>query len=214
MQDGEGEIKLFLTSTTNSPSTGPGFGYKTVKSKAQIYFYYDPVRFPEGKENPQVASAIQRLIDEMPRHPEKFSNCEPVSSGAHAGEDIANPDMASVEKRIETFANWPRPEMNIHKLAAAGFFYAPIPGCTDRCIFYASGNALFNWDPSDDPWTEYKKWYPQCPHVRRREANGAAASPATQKTGSAVLSGLKSFFSSGAPRERERERERERRVPA
>jgi hypothetical protein len=59
-QDGEGEIKLFLTSTTNSPSTGPGFGYKTVKSKAQIYFYYDPARFPEGKEDPQVASAIQR----------------------------------------------------------------------------------------------------------------------------------------------------------
>ena len=59
-QDGEGEIKLFLTSTTNSPSTGPGFGYKTVKSKAQIYFYYDPARFPEGKEDTQVASAIQR----------------------------------------------------------------------------------------------------------------------------------------------------------
>ena len=58
-QDGEGEIKLFLTSTTNSPSTGPGFGYKTVKSKAQIYFYYDPARFPEGKEDTQVASAIQ-----------------------------------------------------------------------------------------------------------------------------------------------------------
>jgi len=49
--------------------------------------------------------------------------------------------------------------MNAHKLAAAGFFYAPIPGCTDRCIFYASGNALFNWDPNDDPWTEYQKWY-------------------------------------------------------
>ena len=87
--------------------------------------------------------------------------------------------------------------MNIHKLAAAGFFYAPIPGCTDRCIFYASGNALFNWDPADDPWTEYKKWYPQCPHVRRREANGAgAASVSAQKTGSAMLSGIKSFFSS------------------
>jgi hypothetical protein len=41
--------------------------------------------------------------------------------------------------------------MNIHKLAAAGFFYAPIPGCTDRCIFYASGNALFNWDPVRAP---------------------------------------------------------------
>jgi len=199
--DGEGEIKLFLTSTANAPSTGPGFGYKTVKSKAQIYFYYDPARFPEGRESPQVASALQRLIDEMPRHPEKFSNCEPISSGASPGEEIANPEMASVEKRIETFKEWPRPEMNAHKLAAAGFFYAPIPGCTDRCIFYASGNALFNWDPNDDPWTEYKKWYPQCPHVRRRETNGSASSQKTSshKTGSAVLSGIKSFFSSGAP---------------
>ena len=168
--DGEGEIKLFITSTANAPGAGPGFGYKTVKSKAQIYFYFDPQRFPQGREDPQVASALQRLIDEMPRHPEKFSNCEPINIGTPAGEEIANPDMASVEKRIETFATWPRPEMNAHKLAAAGFFYAPIPGCTDRCIFYASGNALFNWDANDDPWTEYKKWYPQCPHVRKREA--------------------------------------------
>jgi hypothetical protein len=110
--------------------------------------------------------------------------------------------MASVEKRIETFKTWPRPEMNVHKLAAAGFFYAPIPGCTDRCIFYASGNALFNWDPADDPWAEYKKWYPQCPHVKRREANGtlaATASSATPlKTGSGLVSGIKSFFSSGS----------------
>jgi hypothetical protein len=146
---------------------------------------------------------LPRLIDEMPRHPEKFSNCEPVSSGANAGDEIANPDMASVERRIETFKAWPRTDMNAHKLAAAGFFYAPIPGCADRCIFYASGNALFNWDASDDPWTEYKKWYPQCPHVRRREgSNGTASASAgvsAQKTGSAVLSGLKSFFSSGAP---------------
>lgn len=27
-------------------------------------------------------------------------------AGTHVGDDIANPDMASVEKRIETFANW------------------------------------------------------------------------------------------------------------
>ena len=52
----------------------------------------------------------------------------------------------------------------------SGFFYAPIPGCTDRCIYYASGNALFNWDPNDDPWTEYKKWYPNCPYVKKKEA--------------------------------------------
>ena len=92
-----------------------------------------------------VCATMRRLIDEMPRHPEKFSNCEPNGSGmlayclclsgelapragiatlpciasqrllpqrtafvagTHVGEDIANPDMASVEKRIETFANW------------------------------------------------------------------------------------------------------------
>eukprot|EP00961_Rhodomonas_salina_P128259 1728255-Rhodomonas_salina.3 len=36
----------------------------------------------------------------------------------------------------------------------AGFFYAPIQGCPDRCIMFATGNALFNWDPDDDPWYE------------------------------------------------------------
>jgi hypothetical protein len=76
------------------------------------------------------------------------TKCEHAHWGllpAGSQQQIANPDMASVETRIETFKEWPRPEMNAHKLAAAGFFYAPIPGCKDRCIFYASGNALFNW---------------------------------------------------------------------
>jgi hypothetical protein len=59
---------------------------------------------------------------------------------------------------------------------------------------------------ADDPWTEYKKWYPQCPHVRRREGTGAAAAPASKSkpnsskpgvTSSVVFSGLKSFFSAG-----------------
>ena len=65
-QDGEGEIKLFVTKSENAPSTGPGFGYKTVKSKAQIYFYYDPARFPQGREDPQVASALQRYARLVP----------------------------------------------------------------------------------------------------------------------------------------------------
>ena len=114
--DGQGAIKLFLTSTSSAPAVGPGFGYKTVKSKAQIYFYYDPVRFPEGRENPQVASALQRLMDEMPRHPEKFSNCEPVSNRVD-GEEICNPEFATYEKRLESFHDWPRADMNPQKLA-------------------------------------------------------------------------------------------------
>ena len=100
--DGQGVIKLFLTSTSSAPAAGPGFGYKTVKSKAQIYFYYDPARFPEGRENPQVASALQRLADEMPRHPEKFSNCESTANRID-GEEIFNPEYASYEKRFESF---------------------------------------------------------------------------------------------------------------
>jgi hypothetical protein len=114
--DGQGVIKLFLTSTANAPASGPGFGYKTVKSKAQVYFYYDPQRFPEGRENPQVASALQRLADEMPRHPEKFSNCESVQIRTE-GEEVCNPEYSTFEKRLESFQNWPRTDLNPQKLA-------------------------------------------------------------------------------------------------
>lgn len=189
--DNDGTIKLFLTSTPNAPPAGPGFGYKTVRSKAQIYFYFDPVRFPDGRDNPQVASALQRLIEEMPRHPEKFCNCQPLNNQKELGDDVANPDMASLERRLETFHSWPRAEMNYHKLAQAGFFYAPIQGCPDRCIMFATGNALFNWDPDDDPWTEYKKWYPNCPYAKKKEA---ASGPHQGKSGSSYLSGIKNFF--------------------
>jgi hypothetical protein len=51
-------------------------------------------------------------------------------------------------------------EQTSSKLAKyAGFFYAPLPDRFDRCVFYGSGNALDQWEPTDDPWTEYKNWY-------------------------------------------------------
>ncbi len=61
-QDNDGTIKLFLTAISNAPPSGPGFGYKTVRSKAQIYFYDDPARFPEGRDNPQASSALPSLL--------------------------------------------------------------------------------------------------------------------------------------------------------
>jgi hypothetical protein len=118
--DKQGVIKLFLTSTSSAPASGPGYGYKTVKSKAQIYFYYDPVRFPEGREAPKVASALQRIVDEMPRHPEKFSNCEAITGNRVDSEEICNPEYASYEKRLESFQEWPRADMNPQKLAQVG----------------------------------------------------------------------------------------------
>ena len=66
-------------------------------------------------------------------------------------------------------------------------------------------HATATQDANDDPWTEYKKWYPECPHVRRREAGAGSAptgSSAASVASSGVLSGglkgLKSFFSSGS----------------
>ena len=112
--DGQGTISLFITSTPNAPASGPGFGYKTVKSKAQVYFYYDPQRFPDGRDNPHVASALQRLGDEMPRHPEKFCNCEPISNRV---DSVGFPEFADYAKRLESFSSWPRSDIKPEKLA-------------------------------------------------------------------------------------------------
>jgi len=80
------------------------------------------------------------------------------------GSNVNNDDHLRGERnRLMTFRQWPtsanaRPEA----LAEAGFYYMEV-GDIVRCVFCRG--SLKNWEVSDDPRTEHKKFYPGCPFL-------------------------------------------------
>ncbi|KAK7055030.1 regulation of natural killer cell apoptotic process [Halocaridina rubra] len=64
--------------------------------------------------------------------------------------------------RRDTFSNWPVPYVEPDKLAQAGFFYLRTEDHV-QCIFCQG--IVGYWDPGDDPLTEHKKHFPNCPFI-------------------------------------------------
>ena len=77
-------------------------------------------------------------------------------------QQIAHQHMRSQRAREETFYQQPWPHMDfstLHpkRLAAAGFFFDPAQDGKDKCICFACGLQLVNWDPNDNPFGEHLK---------------------------------------------------------
>lgn len=73
------------------------------------------------------------------------------------------PKFKKLEKRLETFEDWPislaqRPEI----LARAGFFYS---GKGDRTLCFSCGLGLKDWEKDDEPWEEHAKWSSNCEYL-------------------------------------------------
>ena len=72
-------------------------------------------------------------------------------------------EMSSEHHRLTTFVDWPQDcPIREWELSVAGFYYL---GSGDNVKCYKCGIALRNWDPTDTPWGEHKKWSPNCPLV-------------------------------------------------
>lgn len=73
------------------------------------------------------------------------------------------PEYSRMEKRIESYKNWPRAlKQRPQELAAAGFYYT---GHGDNVQCFMCGGMLRNWNEPDEPWLEHKLWFPLCPFV-------------------------------------------------
>jgi hypothetical protein len=44
------------------------------------------------------------------------------------------------------------------KLAEAGFFFEPVSDGKDRCVCFACGLSLVNWNATDNPFTEHLRY--------------------------------------------------------
>ena len=68
-------------------------------------------------------------------------------------------------KRLMTFMNcWPNAAISPEKIAKAGFIYTR-RGDSVQCAFCAG--VIGDWEDNDDPMTEHKKTFPNCPKVVR-----------------------------------------------
>ena len=72
-------------------------------------------------------------------------------------------DLSNEHHRLTTFVDWPHDHpIRAWDLSAAGFYYL---GTGDSVKCYKCSIMLHNWDPTDTPWGEHKKWSPMCPLV-------------------------------------------------
>jgi len=89
-----------------------------------------------------------------------------------------SPKYVSLEARVASFQErWP-PGLNQKpdQLAEAGFFYY---GVGDQVLCFYCDGGMHKWDPSDQPWTEHAKWFPECGYLILKK--GAAFVESVQK---------------------------------
>lgn len=78
-----------------------------------------------------------------------------------------HPYYASEQHRVESFAGAQVPRgQSVEVLAKAGFFHVG-PG-DNVCCYYCDGG-LKNWQPTDEPWTEHRRWFTRCPHLQPKQ---------------------------------------------
>ncbi|KAK3603360.1 hypothetical protein CHS0354_025966 [Potamilus streckersoni] len=79
-------------------------------------------------------------------------------------ERVRSPEYADLNVRLGTFARWPTDTTQTPaQVAEAGFYYT---GFQDTVRCFVCDGGLKNWDPTDDPWIEHARWFPQCAYVR------------------------------------------------
>ncbi|XP_003747090.1 baculoviral IAP repeat-containing protein 7 [Galendromus occidentalis] len=70
--------------------------------------------------------------------------------------------MKSCKQRLETFAHWPKPQIDPKRLANAGFYYLQ-EGDKVRCAWCRG--VIGEWEPSDVPFDEHAKFFKTCPFI-------------------------------------------------
>lgn len=76
-------------------------------------------------------------------------------------------NFASEQRRVESFRGVQVPRgQTVEVLAKAGFFHV---GPEDNVRCYYCDGGLKNWQPTDDPWTEHRRWFSRCAHLQTRQ---------------------------------------------
>ena len=117
-----------------------------------------PVRTAQSSRRPSPTYAAFPVKD-----PSLQTAQRPLIRNEEARHVTSSADLSNEHHRLTTFVDWPHDHhIPAWDLSAAGFYYL---GTGDSVKCYKCGIPLHNWDPTDTPWGEHKKWSPMCPLV-------------------------------------------------
>lgn len=117
-----------------------------------------PICTGQGSRRPPPAFAAFPVKD-----PSLQTAQRPLIRNEEARHVTSSADLSNEHHRLTTFVDWPHDHhIRPWDLAAAGFYYL---GTGDSVKCYKCGIPLHNWEPTDTPWGEHKKWAPVCPLV-------------------------------------------------
>lgn len=74
-----------------------------------------------------------------------------------------HPDMLIESNRLETFKNWPNPNITPQALAKAGFYYLNQSDHV-KCVWCKG--VIAQWEKNDNAFDEHRRFFPNCPRVQ------------------------------------------------
>ncbi|XP_003741968.1 putative inhibitor of apoptosis [Galendromus occidentalis] len=95
------------------------------------------------------------------KHRERSPNCSYVLQRSLPDVPI-DQIMRSPKKRLETFVDWPKPQIDPQRLVNAGFYYLK-EGDKVRCAWCKG--VIESWAPEDVPFDEHAKNFISCPFI-------------------------------------------------
>ncbi|XP_034101838.1 death-associated inhibitor of apoptosis 2 [Drosophila albomicans] len=72
-------------------------------------------------------------------------------------------DMLIEENRLETFKDWPNPNITPEELAKAGFYYL-YQSDHVKCVWCKG--IIAKWEKNDNAFDEHRRFFPNCPRVQ------------------------------------------------
>ncbi|EDV37204.1 uncharacterized protein Dana_GF13337, isoform A [Drosophila ananassae] len=75
----------------------------------------------------------------------------------------ACPDLLLEANRLETFKNWPNPNITPQALAKAGFYYLNRLDHV-KCVW--CNGVIAKWEKNDNAFDEHRRFFPHCPRVQ------------------------------------------------
>jgi len=127
---------------------------------------------------PDITAVYRSVLERAARHGviDQPTGSAAASRDTEAGApavariDRANPDYGLLRHesvRLSTFDDWPASDtVQPSALARAGLFYT---GRADRAGCAFCRGVLHHWQPRDDPTTEHRRHFPDCPFVRQQD---------------------------------------------
>lgn len=137
-------------------------GFFSLNQDLAVECFSCGLRMSEWNYGDQVMARHRHLNPQCPfvLDPSTSGNVPKTAQSA----DNHQPNLKNESVRLQTFVNWPVPEIvTPESLARAGFYFVHQSDKT-KCAF--CNGVVGSWEIGDNPDREHKRHFPECPFVR------------------------------------------------